>query len=171
MASRIIAPLFLNLNTRSWWVVSFATWVALPMEKEFLLPNSIIWWVCYSGALDVLQKRKLTCPYQKSNPVLSCPYHRHWTDCAIYSHWRNFHTKLCVQELIKIWQLQRLNWWLKTQSKRIILKLSISCIFYINVPVHFTTQMHSIIYIYIYIYIYTHTHTHAHTRTYLRCIS
>jgi len=54
-------------------VVRLTTWVALSMGKEPLLPNSVVGWVHYSGALDVLQKGKLPCPYQESNPVLSCP--------------------------------------------------------------------------------------------------
>ena len=46
----------------------------LPMGKEPLLPNSLVGFVGYSGALHVLQKRKLPSPYQESNPASSCPH-------------------------------------------------------------------------------------------------
>ena len=46
----------------------------LPMGKEPLLCNSLVGFVGFSGALHVLQKRKLPSPYQESNPTSSCPH-------------------------------------------------------------------------------------------------
>jgi len=64
---------FLTLESDGSELSGLYTWIALPIGKEPLLPYSVLVWVAYSGALDVLQKRKLPCSNQESNPVLSCP--------------------------------------------------------------------------------------------------
>jgi len=78
-------------------VVEWSASQPASMRKDLLLPNSVVGWVGYSGAVDVLRKGKIPCPHQKSNTGLSCPYHRHWTDCVIYSHWRSSHNVVCTR--------------------------------------------------------------------------
>ena len=153
MGSRGIAPLFLNLNTRSRWAVIFTTWVAVLSHKEPLLPKSVVGWVGYSGALDVLQKGKLPCPYLESN--LDCPA----ITLTLSIVTEGVSIKLCVPELIKICHLQRLNLWQKGTMQENYFKVVYS--------MHFLYQCTSFISLpkctVLIIYIYTHIHTYICT--------
>jgi hypothetical protein len=52
---------------------------SLSSEKE--LWCSIGGWVSHRACLEVLEHRKITCPYVDSNPKLSSPLPSYYTDC------------------------------------------------------------------------------------------
>ena len=110
----------------------------------------------YSGALCLLQKGKLPCPYLESN--LYCPAITLTLSIAT----EGVSRKLCVPELIKICHFQRLHLWQKGTMQENYFKVVYSCFFYINVPVSFPRPNARY-----YIYIHTHTHTHTHTYIYI----
>jgi len=63
---RGIAPLIRNVGTRWRWVVNFRTATLTPRKN----PGFYRRWglVICSAGLDVLEKRKISCPYGDSNP-------------------------------------------------------------------------------------------------------
>jgi hypothetical protein len=70
--SRGVAPLILNLSTRWRWVVNFTPW---PLYLRERTPGTYLIEGCVGPrvVLDVLDKRKISCPCGDSNPWLCSP--------------------------------------------------------------------------------------------------
>jgi hypothetical protein len=70
--NRVTAPLILHLDTRWRRMVNFKARPLYPPERT-KVPISVDGWVNPKAGLNVLQERKIPCPYRNSNPESSHP--------------------------------------------------------------------------------------------------
>ena len=82
-------------------MVSFTNWVALPLEKENLLTNSVVAWVG-TVVLCMYYRRENSIALTR-NQTLYCPAHNIDTGLTVLSlATEAVSPKLCVPELIKM---------------------------------------------------------------------
>jgi hypothetical protein len=100
--SRGLTPLILNLGTRCRWVVNFTLRPFYPWE------GSITHWIAglvrLRASMDVLEKRKISCPYWDSNPAPSVPLYIY---IYIYIYGNLFYPLQCsfIMNVLHFWCL------------------------------------------------------------------